>query len=108
MMEPLCYTPNHDCTASVPEQLAVPYFNACKRSPKSVELPVLAIVTCCIVFTSEPVSPPKVNPLVGLAQAAGPYTLASKSPKSVAFPVLAIVIYSMGLLNCHVLQKIYL
>ena len=55
-------------------------------------LPVEPIVTYSIVFTSLPVVPPAMIPLVELAVAPAADVCVVKSPKSVALPIVAIVI----------------
>ena len=64
------------------------------KSPKSVELPVVAISNVSI--TSEK-DPPAVRPLVGELTDVGPCLAAVKSPKSTELPVEAIVKYSITL-----------
>jgi hypothetical protein len=66
---------------------------AAVKSPKSVALPGVAMVTYSIVLTG-PEPPPKI-PYVPSEQAAKEFLAAVKSPKSVALPVVAIVMYSM-------------
>ena len=69
-----------------------------KRSPKSVTLPVEAIVTYSITFNLLlPSYPPKNNPLVVLDAPPNLSFPTLKSPKSVLFPTDAIVTYSITL-----------
>ena len=71
-----------------------------KQSPKSVALPVEAIVITSIVLVLLPaIAPAAKIPLVWLEVPAGVDLATVKSPKSEALPVEAIVIYWIILLS---------
>ena len=65
------------------------------KSPKSVALPSLSIVTYWIIFT--PLLPPAQTPLVDEASAASEDLAAVRLPKSVAFPRVEITTKSIVL-----------
>jgi hypothetical protein len=75
----------------VEEEHADNKYLATSKSPKSVLLPVVAMVIYEIVFKNEPASPPPKRPLVFDEQAPKPSARYAISPKSIAFPVVAIV-----------------
>ena len=78
-------------TPLVGELLAASCHLTALKSPKSVVLPVLAIVTYCITFIdAEPLYPPPNTPLVVEDKPAPCLNVPeAKSPKSVALPALA-------------------
>ena len=71
---------------------ALKLFLASVKSPKLVELPVVASVTYAMFAVFEPeITPPPIRPRVLFEQPAARVLVLAKSPKSVALPVVAIV-----------------